>query len=160
VRCGHVRCLHFGVTTYRNTALITAMDEQPGYLDGRHYSSFPAEVRELLRQGKQDEAERLLLQLIDATEAESQTPPQRKGGTWAELGLRGIPEVELSPPPVAPWYYEQLAILYRKQKRLRDEVAILERFERQRTGGSKAPKLLERLAKLRAGGAASQAEPS
>lgn len=51
---------------------------------------------------------------------------------------------------VAPWPYERLAILYRKQKRYADEVAILERFGRQTHAPGVGPrKLGERLAKAR-----------
>ncbi len=33
---------------------------------------------------------------------------------------------------VPPWYYEQLAIIYRKQKNYHKEVSILERFAKQK----------------------------
>ena len=48
---------------------------------------------------------------------------------------------------VAPWYYEQLAILYRKRRDPLREVEILERFARQEhAGGVMPPELLARLA--------------
>src|SRR5262249_49784393 len=51
---------------------------------------------------------------------------------------------------VAPWYYEQLAVIYSKQHRYRDEVSILERYERQQTApGVKPAQLLARLEKAR-----------
>ena len=51
---------------------------------------------------------------------------------------------------VAPWYYEELAKIYRKNKNTPQEVAILERFARQRhAAGVKPPKLLERLEKAK-----------
>ena len=51
---------------------------------------------------------------------------------------------------VAPWYYEKLAIIYRKQKRYGDEIAILERFERQpKAPGALPKKLAERLVKAK-----------
>ena len=78
---------------------------------------------------KTSPAERLLLELVDATEEESR--------------LRGT--------GVAPWYYEQLAIIYRKRKDPSAEVAILERYARQPPApGAGAAKLAERLAKARA----------
>jgi hypothetical protein len=47
---------------------------------------------------------------------------------------------------VAPWYYEQLAILYRKDKRIADEVQILERYNSQpKAPGAKPKKLAARL---------------
>ena len=51
---------------------------------------------------------------------------------------------------VAPWFYERLAVIYRKQKQYEDEVAILERFERQtETIGALRGKLADRLIKAR-----------
>lgn len=51
---------------------------------------------------------------------------------------------------VAPWYYEKLAVIYRKQKRYGEEVAILERFEGQpKSPGALQKKLAERLLKAR-----------
>lgn len=48
---------------------------------------------------------------------------------------------------VAPWYYEQLAIGYRKRNDIRSEIAVLERFAgQQRAPGATPPQLLERLA--------------
>jgi len=51
---------------------------------------------------------------------------------------------------VAPWPYEQLAIIYHRTKDYTSEVHILERFARQRhASGVKPAKLLERLEKAR-----------
>ena len=69
------------------------------------------DVADFLRAKKDGQhviAETLLLRLIDATEEQART--ERHG--------------------VAPWYYEELAILLRKQKRYSDEIAILQRFAR------------------------------
>jgi hypothetical protein len=86
------------------------------------------EVRELRRQDRDEEAERLLLRLVEAVEAEAAAEG------WG----------------VAPWYYEQLAIIYRKRKDLDAEVSILERFARQRHApGASPPKLLARLERAR-----------
>ena len=72
----------------------------------------------------------LLLKLIGETEAEAKA--HRAG--WG----------------VAPWYYEQLAILYRKEKRHVDEVEILERFESQPKAPGVGPgRLAARLVKAR-----------
>jgi hypothetical protein len=74
-----------------------------------------------------EEAIPLLLQLVDAIEAQSVAD-----------GCG-----------VAPWYYEQLAIVYRKLGRRDDEICILQRFAMQRHArGTLPPKLLARLAKL------------
>lgn len=95
---------------------------------GRHYTTYVEEVKQLKREGKLDEAKRLLLELVAATEYEAEN--------------EGC--------GVAPWYYEHLAIIYRKQKDFAKEVAIIERFANQSLSpGSATPKLLQRLEKAR-----------
>ncbi|MDP9225220.1 MAG: hypothetical protein M3P18_15505, partial [Actinomycetota bacterium] len=85
-------------------------------------------VKALRRSGHEVAAEELLLELIDATEAEA------RAEAWC----------------VAPWYYEQLAISFRKRDDLQGEIGILERFARQaHAQGTRPPQLLERLAKAR-----------
>jgi hypothetical protein len=101
----------------------------PGFVRSRHYTSYVDDVKELRRAGHEEEAERLLLELVEATEAENEI--ERLG--------------------VAPWYYEQLAISYRKRGDIRSEVQILERFARQKHApGVMPPALLNRLEKARA----------
>ncbi len=100
-----------------------------GLVRGRHFTEYVEEVKSLRRNGRADEAETLLLELVDATESESRA-----------TGLG-----------VAPWYYEQLAILYSKQGEPEREIAALERFARQKHApGVSPPRLLERLEKKRA----------
>jgi hypothetical protein len=82
-------------------------------VDGKHYTDYVEAVKSLKKEGKLDEAITLLLRLVAATEAES-----------AVTGLG-----------VAPWYYEQLAIIYHKQVLPLEERAILERY----AGQPKAP---------------------
>jgi hypothetical protein len=106
--------------------------EQPllgvGYVQGRHYATFVEDVENLKRLGKFEEAEMLLLELINATEEED------KSRNWG----------------VAPMYYEELAKLYRKNKNFTQEIAILERFAKKTHGnGVKPKKLLERLEKAK-----------
>ena len=80
----------------------------------------------LVRENRLDDAEKLLLALIDATESDS------KYG-------------------VAPWYYEKLAIVYRKKKDHKAEIGILERyFAAQKVSVTSSSKLLIRLEKLKA----------
>lgn len=101
----------------------------PGFVDGRHFTDYVDEVRRLRREGQEEEAERLLLRPVDAVEAEAAAEG------WG----------------VAPGYYEQLAIIYRKRKDFHSEVRILERFARQRHAPGASPsKLLEPLEKARA----------
>ncbi len=100
-----------------------------GFVDGKHYTAYVDEVRRLKRSGNLEAAERLLLRLVDATEEES------RAEHWG----------------VAPWYYEQLAILYAKKKDFPAAVAILERCERQtKAPGVGSSKLADRLARVRA----------
>lgn len=99
-----------------------------GHYQGKDFTEYVGTVKSLKREGRLDEAERLLLSLIDVMEEEER---QDRYG-------------------VAPGYYEHLAVIYRKQHRYADEVAVLERFAEQRKGpGAKVPKLLERLEKAR-----------
>jgi DNA polymerase-3 subunit epsilon len=101
---------------------------KPGYYNGKHYTEYVGTIKILRREGEDGSAEKLLLKLLDAVESESRA----KG-----FG-------------VAPWYYEQLAIIYRKRKDYLKELEILERFARQKhSPGASPPKLLERLEKVR-----------
>lgn len=97
--------------------------EKAAQVFGRHYTEWVEPVKELKRQAKVDEAERILLACVDAVERET--------------AINGY--------GVAPWYYEQLAILYRQQKRYADEVAILDRYVRHPL--AVADKLADRLVK-------------
>lgn len=86
------------------------------------------QVEQLNQEKKYKDAIKLLIRLVDATEKEA-----KKTGEG-----------------VAPWYYEKLAIIYRKEKLYKDEVAILERYERQpKAPGALAKKLADRLVKAR-----------
>jgi hypothetical protein len=100
-----------------------------GWIRGRYYADYVDDVRSLRRQGRETEAQALLLELVDATEAESRLEK------WS----------------VAPWYYEQLAISYRKCGNAEAEISILERYARH--VNDPANPLLVRLAKARARGA-------
>ncbi|MEX0643363.1 MAG: tetratricopeptide repeat protein [Pirellulales bacterium] len=114
----------------RDYAAERARVKEAGAVDGEHYTDHVEQVKQLKRDGRYDEAIELLAKLVDATESESRTA----GPGWG----------------VAPWYYEQLAIIYRKQKRLDDEVAILERYAAQPKAPGVGPsKLAERLEKAK-----------
>ena len=98
----------------------------PGYYEGRHFTTYVDDVKALKRSGDSGAAERLLLALIDATEAESRA----NGPGWG----------------VASWYYEELARLYRSRMDFAAEVAVLERFQHHpHAPGVKPTQLLERL---------------
>ncbi len=101
-----------------------------GAVGGSHYTDHVEQVKNLKRENRHQEAIELLLKLVEATEAESRAA----GPGWG----------------VAPWYYEQLAILFRKEKRFADEVEILERYEQQpKAPGAGPMKLAYRLSKAR-----------
>jgi hypothetical protein len=101
---------------------------QSGFYRNRHYTEYVDTVMELKRNGNLDEAEELLLSLVAATEAES------RNQNWG----------------VAPWYYEQLALICRNREPEK-ELKILERFSKQQHApGDKPAKLLKRLRELKA----------
>ena len=88
-------------------------------------------VKAAKREGRMAEAVVLLKREVDRQEAES-----------SQSGLG-----------VAPWYYEQLAIIYRKHGLLEEELEILQRYERQIKAPGRGPtRLAERLAKIRVAG--------
>jgi hypothetical protein len=102
--------------------------KKAGSVDGKHYTGYVVQIKELKRLKKHDKAINLLFKLVDADEKEA----------------------KVSGEGVAPWYYEQLAIIFRKEKRYDDEVRILERYKRRkRAPGAKPKKLDERLIKAR-----------
>ena len=99
-----------------------------GVVDGRHFTEWVETVKHMKSEGKLDEAVLLLRHCSDATEDE------------AEVAGYGV----------APWYFEQLAICFRKQKDFDAEVAILERFcSLPHAPGASPPKLKQRLVKAR-----------
>jgi hypothetical protein len=101
--------------------------ERPGFLNGYHYSAYWPRVQELKKADQRQELEQLLLALCNATEVESNA-------------TRAM---------VAPAYYLELAILYRKMGVDQQELTILTRYvnhEQQRARRD----LVERLEKVRA----------
>lgn len=69
-----------------------------------HFTDAVDTVKQLKREERHDEAEKLLLWCIEQAEQED----------------------EFDDPP--PWYYKHLAIVYRKEKRYEDEVKVIERY--------------------------------
>lgn len=95
-----------------------------------HYTDYVERVKQLKAEKRNEEAIKLLLKLVDETEKEVKS----QGEGWG----------------VTPWYYEQLAILYQKEKQYDKEVEILERYERQpKAPGAGPQKLADRLIKAR-----------
>jgi len=89
----------------RDLGGLNPIDEPGNYL-GRHYTTYLEEIKELKRANSTDMLERLLLGLIDAVEADS----------------------KVTDYVLAPYYTEQLAILYRKQGEYLKEINILSRY--------------------------------
>lgn len=105
----------------------------PGMVRGRPHSEWHEEVKRLEQASDEPGAEVLLVEICDATEAES-----RAEGYG-----------------VAPAVYERLAVIYRKRKDVAAEIAILERYEAAPHAPGVTPeKLAHRLAKLRGQGPA------
>ena len=104
--------------------------KEAGSVNGEHYTDSVETIKQLKREGKNKEAISILLRSVEATETESRFA----GHGWG----------------VAPWYYEQLAILYRKEKHYQQEVAILERYANQpKAPGVGSEKLAARLGKAK-----------
>jgi hypothetical protein len=80
--------------------------DTPGFYQGKHYTDYIAQVQALKSAKQLDEAEILLVALIKAVEVENFV--ERLG--------------------VAPWYYEQLAILYHDRKDYAAEIAVVKRY--------------------------------
>lgn len=113
---------------------------EPGCYNGRHFTTYVADVEALKRESKLVEAEELLLELVAATEREDEID---KMGT-------------------APWYYEQLAIIYRKRKEPAKEVAILERclgHDQRHRLGQELPDRLKKARTLLEAGSAKPVSP-
>ncbi len=93
-----------------------------------HYTAYVDDVKQLMRRPRLMDAETLLFALVDAVEQESRR--ENHG--------------------VAPWYYEQLAIVKKKRGDFDGELKVLERFAAQRHApGARVPKLLARLEQVR-----------
>lgn len=107
---------------------IGAKMGRPYELEASRITAVVELVRALKREGKFEEAIQILLPQLDLWERD------------AQAGLGGV----------APWYYEQAAIIYRKLKRYDDEIAVLERFASQpHAPGASPPELLQRLEKAK-----------
>lgn len=142
--------------------------KKAGDVDGKHYTDSVESVKQLKREGKNQEAIAILLRLVDATEAEaveaakessamvtllrSSVPTADKAANQLRSAVGDFWEASSAEQVwgVAPWYYEQLAILYRKEKQYLQEVAILERYINQPKAAGVGPqKLAGRLEKAK-----------
>jgi len=102
-----------------------------GSINGKHFTSYVDQVKVLRRLGQDAKAASLLLKLVCAVEAEAAVA----GPDWC----------------ISPWYYEQLALIYRKSKDFGFEVEILERyiFQSLKTRNPPFANIAERLEKAR-----------
>jgi hypothetical protein len=99
-----------------------------GQVRGKHYTEWVDDVKALKRHEAYEEALILLSELMDAVEAES------RAQNWV----------------IAPWYYEQAAIVKRKLKDYQGEVEVLQRYLEAvaETPDGPRPELLDRQAKV------------
>lgn len=105
-----------------------------GSLKNKHYTEYIEYLKQLKRERRHDEAIKLLLELISTVEREA---------LMAEK-LRGVPCF------IAPGYYEELAIIYRKERRYDKEVEILERYcDQTKAPGARVSGLEQRLTKAK-----------
>jgi hypothetical protein len=104
-----------------------------GSFNGKHYTEYIEYVKQLKRQQKYDEAIKLLLEIISAVEREARMAEKLNWG---------------APWFIAPGYYKQLAIIYRKEKRYDKEAEILERYcDQTKAPGARVSELEQRLIK-------------
>jgi hypothetical protein len=100
-------------------------NNRPGFYQGRHYTEYIDQVKALTHDDRRlAEAEELLIGLIGAVEAEALAKQVA----------------------MAPWYTEQLAIVYHEQRRYAAELAILERYDR----AARTPMFTHRIVRARA----------
>jgi hypothetical protein len=120
-----------------------------GKVDDGHYTDSVEMIKALKREGRNSEVIELLLRCIDATEREAKSANSKPSVLDERFSIleEGRSEYGWG---VAPWYYEQLAILYRKEKQYQKEVEILERYEKQEKAPGVGPKkLADRLEKAK-----------
>jgi len=119
-----------------------------GTVNDGHYTDSVEQIKFLKREGKNIEAIELLLKCVSATEAESK---KANSSLKVDEKFSFLNEGRTDTAwGVAPWYYEQLAILYRKEKQYSKEVEILEIYEKQeKAPGVGSQKLAKRLIKAR-----------
>ncbi|MHB1456401.1 MAG: hypothetical protein ACYC0V_05735 [Armatimonadota bacterium] len=109
---------------------------------GKHFTLYMDDIKQLIKENNLAEAESLLLSIIDVVEAASRIP---------------IPHVIESPETkyeilyhdVPPGWYERLAIIYRKQTRYADEVALIERYLQQEGTGTGRSNVTDRYEKAK-----------
>ncbi|MEX0696751.1 MAG: exonuclease domain-containing protein [Dongiaceae bacterium] len=111
-----------------STKALSTAPSAPLTDKARRLHDVVAAVKQAKREGRMVDAVVMLKREVDRQEATSR-----------ETGLG-----------VAPWYYEQLAVLYRKHGLDEEELDILERYERQTKAPGRSPfRLAERLEKIR-----------
>lgn len=102
-------------------------DSKPGYFQNKHYTEYVEIIKDLKRASEYEKAEKLLLIIIKAIEAESKAD-------------------ECAPPC---GYYEDLAIIYRKQKLYDKEIIILEQYIGNKWLKNEPAEFIERLNKVK-----------
>jgi DNA polymerase-3 subunit epsilon len=104
----------------------TGLSAAGGTPEAKRISALVESIKRAKREDRLADAENELLQELDRQEAQ------------AEANNRGV----------APWYYEQLSIIYAKEKRYADEIAVLRRYDRQpKAPGAMPMQMRDRLEK-------------
>ncbi len=84
-------------------------------VNGRHFLEFVEPIKQAKRNGDLEGAVKMLCDIVAMFE--------RDRAAWrATYGEDGPPD------SIPPWYFEHLAIVYRKQGRHDDEIAVLQRY--------------------------------
>ena len=110
----------------RNPLTRNAEPSVGGYGKYNHFTDAVDDIKQLKREKRDVELERLLNWCIEQTEAESRREAYG----------------------VAPYYYAELALVFRKRKDLPSEIEVLHRYAGQKHApGAMPEKLLERLEK-------------
>lgn len=119
------------------------------FVRGKHFLEWGDELQELKRQGRLEEALKLALEVIEATER-GQAVEAQNAPTRADY-LHRSPD-QYQPRETPPGWTEQAAIILRKLGRIEEEIAVIDRWiahagARERWVGQTHSKLLDRRAK-------------
>lgn len=101
-----------------------AARKEAGTVDGKHYTAHVPAVKTMRKAGHDDEAAGLLLRLISAIEREAALP---------------LPDSFAVPP----WYFDQLATIYRKAGKKAEAALLMQRYVALDAAATKAGLLLK-----------------
>ena len=124
------------IDEFEDGSILISSDKSNGLLNnGKHYTEMLGSITTLKRHNKNQEVIDILKETIKAIEREKKLSKEKYYIT-------------------APYYYEQLAIMYRKEKQYQDEVNLIEHFikhtknEQETTRGEKIKQRLNKANEL------------